>query len=190
LTYLDGWIDTIYLNFNTMGFDHTYYLVKNQSDPNDTNPTTLEGLELASQGSFFHFLPHGGMDYLRIEVGVDTETGVGVDYSLKSADIAQVPFNAPTVVYATCCKGGVWMVDMGYERESFVPSAFIHAGAAAYIATPEIQMSCFWEEWPVGVGTMQSSFFWENLAPGKVSLGEAMAEAKWQGREYAYDEWH
>ena len=67
----------------------------------------------------------------------------------------------------------------------FISSSFIQAGAVAYIATPEIQSTCFWKQAPYGTATDQAIEFWENLYSGNVPIGKALRDAKWK----AYNTW-
>ena len=168
------------------GLNWTYRLPRNSSDHDDTNLTIWGHLNASTSGGYLHLMPHGGMTSLRIEVGYDTtqpDETQRQSVQLTSAEVAQMNFSAPTVVYTTCCKGGVWMHDDGYVPADFMPSAFIHAGAVAYIATPEIQSTCFWKGAPNGTATDQAIHFWERLLEDNVPIGVALNEAKWEAHE-------
>ncbi len=164
--------------FNSAGLTVGYYLPRNESDPYDSNKTIDRLMEETTNYGFFHFMPHGGVTNLRIEVGVDNVTG-RQNMFLEASTINELNYKAPTMVYTTCCKGGVWMLDTGYEPDDFITSSFIHAGAVAYIATPEIQSTCFWDQAPHGTATDQAIKFWENVFSGNVPIGKAFRDAKW-----------
>jgi hypothetical protein len=163
--------------FKDAGLSVKYYLPRNESNPYDTNMTIEKIMETTTNYGFFHFMPHGGITNLRIEVGNDNITG-RQNVFLEAATINELNYKAPTMIYTTCCKGGVWMLDTGYESEDFITSSFIHAGAVAYIATPEIQSTCFWDEAPYGTATEQASNFWKNVFSGNVPIGDAFRAAK------------
>ena len=170
--------------FNNASLDTTYYLVRNESDPYDTNRTIFEIMETATGSSYVQFLPHGGSTYLRIEIGIDPITGEAKSTNLNSNDVRDLNFKAPTVVYTTCCKGATpFMLDDGFETTDFMVTAFIHAGCVAYIATPEIQSTCFWTEAPYGGATEQTYLTWRNLLNENIPIGEALKDAKWSARE-------
>ena len=156
----------------------TYYLPRNESDPYDKNMTINSIMQKTTEFGYFHFMPHGGMTNLRIEVGIDAE-GNGESVFLEASTIYSLQYKAPTFIYTTCCKGSVWSLDTGYNPSDFIPSAFIHAGAVAYIATPEIQSGCFWKEAPYAVSGEQAIDFWKNIFSGNVPVGVAWRDAKW-----------
>jgi hypothetical protein len=134
-------------------------------------------------------LPHGGKTSLRIEIGISI-IGEGESEFLGASHVKALDFKAPTIVYTGCCKGAnSFMLDEGLEIDDFVTSAFIHAGCVAYIATPEIQSTCFWEKAPYGVSTQQTIYTWEKLLSSNMPLGKALLDAKWDAREWAMDEW-
>ena len=164
--------------FINAGVSTTYYLPKKITDPYDTNKCIGKIMEETTNYGYFHFMPHGGMTSLRIEVGIDNISGYQNDF-LESSTIYNLNYKAPTFIYATCCKGAVWMLDSGYDPSDFIHSSFIHAGAVAYIATPEIQSACFWKEAPKSVAGSQSIEFWKNAFSGNTPIGKAFRDAKW-----------
>ncbi|WP_455391584.1 C25 family cysteine peptidase [[Eubacterium] cellulosolvens] len=161
------------------GLTTDYYLPKNISNPYDTNKSIDAIMQDTTNYAYFHFMPHGGMTSLRIEVGIDEVLGYQNDF-LESSTIRALNYKAPTFIYATCCKGAVWMHDTGYEPSDFIHSSFIHAGAVAYIATPEIQSGCFWKEAPYAVSGEQAIEFWKNVFAGNTPIGKAFRDAKWK----------
>ncbi len=176
-----NWVEN---EFNNASLDTTYYLVRNESDPYDTNRTIFEIMEIATGSSYVQFLPHGGSTYLRIEIGIDPITGEAKSVNLNSDDVRNLNFKAPTIVYTTCCKGATpFMLDEGFKITDFMVPAFIHAGCVAYIATPEIQSTCFWTEAPYGVATEQNYLTWRNLLTENIPIGKALKDAKWSARE-------
>jgi hypothetical protein len=166
------------------GLATSYYLPRNESDPYDTNETIETIMQTTSNYGYFHFMPHGGLTNLRIEVGNDNITG-RQNVFLEASTISELEYIAPTMIYTTCCKGGVWMLDSGYEPSDFITSSFIHAGAVAYLATPEIQSTCFWDEAPLGTATEQAINFWDKVLSENVPIGVAFRDAKWS----AFQSW-
>lgn len=170
--------------FENAGLSEKYYLPRNNSDPLDANKTigSIMKEETPNYG-YFHFMPHGGLTKLRIEVGIEPLTGEGEDDWLNAATISEVEYKAPSLIYTTCCKGGVWMLDKStdglFEPSDFITSSFIHAGAVVYIATPEIQSACFWKEAPYSVAGTQAIEFWKNVFSDNVPIGKAWRDAKW-----------
>jgi hypothetical protein len=172
-----NWVEN---EFNNASLDTSYYLVRNESDPYDMNKTIFEIMDITTGSAYVEFLPHGGSTYLRIEIGVDPITGEAKSTNLNSKDVRELDFKAPTITYTTCCKGATpYMLDEGFEITDFMMPAFIHAGCVAYIATPEIQSTCFWTEAPYGVSTEQNYLTWRNLFSDNVPIGKALLEAKW-----------
>jgi hypothetical protein len=175
-----NWVEN---EFNNASLDTTYYLVRNESDPFDTNKTIFEAMDICTDSAYLEFLPHGGSTYLRIEIGVDPATGEAKSTNYYSKDVRDLYFEAPTITYTTCCKGATpFMLDEGFEITDFMVPAFIHAGCVAYIATPEIQSTCFWTEAPYGVSTEQNYLTWRNLFSDNLPIGKALLEAKWTAR--------
>jgi hypothetical protein len=172
-------VNPAYIN---AGLTVNYYLPRNESDPYDTNMTIEKIMESTTNTGFLHFMPHGGLTNLRIEVGVDNVTG-RQNVFLEASTINELNYKAPTMIYTTCCKGGVWMLDSGYEPSDFITSSFIHAGAVAYLATPEIQSACFWKDAPFSVSGDQAIKFWENIFSGNIPIGKALRDAKWTAHE-------
>lgn len=161
------------------GLTTEYYLPKNISDPYDNNKNIKGIMQETTKYGYFHFMPHGGMTSLRIEAGVDEVLGLQNDF-LEASDIKTLNYQAPTLAYTTCCKGSVWMLDQGYKPSDFIHSSFIHAGAVAYIATPEIQAGCFWDEAPYAVSGDIAIEFWKNVFSDNVPIGMALRDAKWK----------
>jgi len=173
--------------FTNAGLTTNYYLPRNESDPYDTNMTIEKIMEATTNFGYFHFMPHGGLTNLRIEVGMKNESGVmkGQNVFLEASTINKLNYKAPTLIYTTSCKGAIWMYDNNpstneeFDPSDFTPSSFIHAGAVAYIATPEIQTACFWKEAPYSVSGDQAINFWKNVFSGTVPIGKAWRDAKW-----------
>jgi hypothetical protein len=175
-----NWVEN---EFNNASLDTTYYLVRNESDPFDTNKTISEIMNICTGSAYLEFLPHGGSTYLRIEIGIDPVTGEAKSTNYYSTEVRDLYFKAPTITYTTCCKGATpYMLDEGFAITDFMVPAFIHAGCVAYIATPEIQSTCFWTEAPYGVSTEQNYLTWRNLFSDNVPIGKALLEAKWTAR--------
>jgi hypothetical protein len=168
--------------FSNADLKTKYYLPRNESDPYDKNLTINGIMQKTTDYGYFHFMPHGGLTNLRIEVGIDA-TGKAQNVFLEASTINSLQYKAPTFVFTTCCKGGVWSLDTGYNPSDFISSAFIHAGAVAYIATPEIQAGCFWKEAPYAVSGEQAIDFWKNVFSSNVAVGSAWREAKWSGHK-------
>jgi hypothetical protein len=174
------------------GFNVDYYLPRNESNPYDANMTIWSIMDETVNYGYFHFMPHGGLTNLRIEVGIKPNTTDPAERFqndfLEASEIAELNYKAPTLIYTTCCKGGVWMLDekqpgTKYKPSDFITSSFIHAGAVAYIATPEIQTGCFWKDAPYAVSGEQSIQFWKNVFSGNVPIGEAWRDAKWTAHQ-------
>jgi len=172
--------------FNNAGLTTKYYLPRNESDPYDTNMTINGIMEATTNNAYFHFMPHGGLTNLRIEVGFDNLTG-RQNVFLEASTINDLNYIAPTLIYTTCCKGGVWMLDEKgnglYAPSDFTSSSFIHAGAVAYIATPEIQSACFWKEAPYSVAGDQSIEFWKIVFSDNLPIGKVWRDAKWSAHQ-------
>ena len=176
--------------FENASFDTEYYLVRNESDPYDTNKTVFEYMDIVTGSSLVQFLPHGGSTYLRIEVGVDPVTKEERSVNLRSSDVWKLNFKAPTICYATCCKSAnPFMLDAGKKTSDFMVAAFVHAGCAAFIGTPEIQSTCFWDEAPIGVSTEQNILAWQKVLGSNMPLGKALGEAKWEAYLWAREKW-
>jgi hypothetical protein len=176
--------------FKNASLDTAYYLPRNESDPYDTNKTILEIMNTVTDSSFLQVLPHGGKTSLRIEIGVEPVSGQLKSTYLTGEDVRNLNFPAPTIVYTGCCKGATsFMLDKDLNITEFVTPAFIHAGCVAYIATPEIQSTCFWREAPFGVSTQQTICTWEKLLSSSLPLGKALRDAKWEARAWAMDQW-
>jgi hypothetical protein len=182
LNVTDVFVDA---NFNT-----TYYLPRNESDPFDFNKTIIEIMNTAAQSSLIQFLPHGGKTSLRIETGIEPIANELTSSYLTAGDVRNMNFKGPTIVYTGCCKGAnPFMLDEGLNITEFVTPGFIHAGCVAYIATPEIQSTCFWREAPYGVSTQQTIYTWEKLVSSNMPIGKALRVAKWDARKWAYEMW-
>lgn len=172
--------------YQNAGLTIKYYLPRNESDPYDTNMTIGGIMEATTNYGFMHFMPHGGLTNLRIEVGVDNITG-RQNVFLEASTINDLNYKAPTLVYTSCCKGAVWMLDKKagglYEPSDFISSSFIHAGTVVYIATPEIQSACFWKDAPYSVSGDQAIEFWKNVFSGNIPIGSAWRDAKWTAHQ-------
>jgi len=176
--------------FDDAGFVTQCHLPRNESDPYDTNMTMAQIMDTVTDSSLLQMLPHGGSSSLRIEIGIEPITGEGKSTFLTANDVRELDFSAPTICYTGCCKGAnPFMLDEGFNTTSFMATAFVHAGCVAFIGTPEIQSTCFWREAPYGVSTQQNIFFWENLLNSNTPIGTALKDAKWEGREWAMEQW-
>lgn len=176
--------------FDDAGYDTTYYLPRNESDPYDSNMTIAQIMDTVNNSSLLQILPHGGSSSLRIEIGIEPISGEGKSKFLTADSIRDLDFLAPTICYTGSCKSAnAFMLDEGFNTTSFTATAFIHAGCIAFIGTPEIQSTCFWREAPYGVSTQQNIYFWEKLLDSNIPIGKALKEAKWEGREWAIEQW-
>ena len=106
-------------------------------------------IKIVTSTSLLQMLPHGGSTALRIETGIEPVTGTGQSTFLTASDVRTLEFQAPTICYTGSCKSAnPFMLDEGYNTSDFMASAFVHAGCVVFIATPEIQSTCFWREAP------------------------------------------
>jgi hypothetical protein len=118
-----------------------------------------------------------------MEVGNDPITGEEQKHYVYASDIMEYSYG-PSVVHFIACHTGHVFLDI--DPLEMLPLAFIHSGAAAYIAPVTCQSICFWEGAPYGVAATQTELFWQKLGTESISIGQALAEAKWE----AYQEWY
>jgi hypothetical protein len=172
--------------FENSGYQTEYYTPRNESDPTDTNLPVGLILDQTEDASMVQIIAHGGSmgnpKMMWMEVGNDPVTGDEGKHYVTADDITSRTL-PPSIYHIIACHSGHIFLDIDpYET---LPSAFIHAGAVAYIAPVTCQMICFWEGAPYGVAATQSELFWEKVMTQNIPVGSALAEAKWE----AYEEW-
>jgi hypothetical protein len=125
------------------------------------------------------YIAHGDPPYMRIEAG---RTGKEMkNYMATGPEFRQrLKFGAPTVAYVIGCNVGCVLAPFK-SNDEFLPTSAIHAGAMAFLAPNKCQSICFWRYAPKGPGADQCVLFWENFLSKKMTIGQAMIEAKWQG---------
>jgi hypothetical protein len=169
--------------FRRAGLTGEYVFPRDETKPNSTGLKASELFHHTSDYGFVQYVAHGDPPYLRIEAG---HTGKDMkNYLATGAEYRkQLHFKAPTVVYVIGCNVGT--VNANFRtNEEYLPTAAIHAGAIAYMAPNKCQSICFWRYAPHGPGADQAIFTWENFLLKKMTVGEAMIDAKWRG----YQNW-
>lgn len=169
--------------FKKMGLNTTYAFPRDQTKPDSSGLKAPELFHSTSDYGFVQYVAHGDPPYLRIEAG---RTGKDLkNYLATGAEYRkQLDFKAPTVAYVIGCNVGT--INANFRtNEEYLPPAAIHAGLIAYMAPNKCQSICFWRYAPKGVGADQAILFWDNFISKKMTVGEALLEAKWKG----YQNW-
>jgi hypothetical protein len=179
--------DEVTAVFKDSGFETNYFTPRNERDPADPNPPIGIILDQTEVSSMVQFIAHGGSmgnpRMMWMEVGYDPVTGDEDKYYVTGNDIMTRTL-PPSIYHIIACHTGHIFLDI--DPAETLPSAFIHAGAVAYIAPVTCQMICFWEGAPYGVAATQSELFWQKVMNENIPMGIALAEAKWE----AYNEWN
>ncbi len=169
--------------FQKAGLNMEYVFPRDETKPGSTGLKAAELFHSTSDYGFVQYVAHGDPPYLRFESG---RTGKDLkNYLATGAEYRkQLNFKAPTVAYVIGCNVGT--VNANFRtNEEYLPPAAIHAGLIAYMAPNKCQSICFWRYAARGVGADQSILFWNNFLMKKMTVGEALLEAKWQ----AYQTW-
>jgi hypothetical protein len=178
--------DEVTTVFEESDFETEYYTPRNESDPTDTNFSVGVILDKTESSSMVQYIAHGGSmgnpKMMWMEVGYDPVTGEEGKHYLTKNDIITRTL-PPSIYHIIACHTGHIFLDI--DPADTLPSAFIHAGAVAYIAPVTCQMICFWEGAPYGVAATQSELFWQKIMNQNIPIGIALAEAKWE----AYNKW-
>ena len=129
------------------------------------------------------YIAHGDPPYMRIEAG---RTGKDMKNFMATGPEFRkhLKFEAPTVAYVIGCNVGCVLAPFK-SNDDYLPTSAIHAGAMAFMAPNKCQSICFWRYAPKGPGADQCVLFWDNFLNRKMTIGQAMIEAKWQG----YSNW-
>jgi hypothetical protein len=125
------------------------------------------------------YIAHGDPPYMRIESG---RTGKDMKNFMATGPEFRkhLKFEAPTVAYVIGCNVGCVLAPFK-SNDDYLPTSAIHAGAMAFMAPNKCQSICFWRYAPKGPGADQCVLFWDNFLNKKMTIGQAMIEAKWQG---------
>jgi len=167
-------------------FDSSYYLPRNDSDPYDTNLTVSSILKELEEKSMVQVLAHGASminsKSIWLEAGDDPITGEGKRKYITSQDVSKLKL-PPSLYYFIACHTGHIFLEQ--KMGEYFPLAFIHSGSVAFIAPVTCQSICFWYKAPFGPASTQAMLFWENILDKHMSVGNALANAKWS----AYQQW-
>ncbi|HEX3999942.1 MAG TPA: C25 family cysteine peptidase [Pirellulales bacterium] len=169
--------------FAKAGLAASYVFPRDETNPQSTGLKAPDLFHSTSDYGFVQYVAHGDPPYLRIESG---RTGKDLkNYLATGAEYRKrLNFKAPTVAYVIGCNVGTVNANFRTNAE-YLPPAAIHAGLIAYMAPNKCQSICFWRYAPKGVGADQAILFWDNFLMKKMTVGEALLEAKWQ----AYQRW-
>ncbi len=169
--------------FDAAGFDVTYGLPKNETDPTDTNLSVVSLMGILVNSSVSHIIAHGHTEMIRFEVGIDPDTGDGRIFALTCDQIRDLGPTAPFAIGAIACGSGTFSKDVPLNRT--VPLSFVHAGAVAFHAPATGQAVCFWDQAPEGVASDMSYMMWNYSLNDNIAIGRAIADAKWD----AFSSW-
>ncbi len=164
--------------FSIAGYgENCYYTPRNITSAADTNMTMDNLLDYAANCSIYLLNQHGGSTANKIEIGIDTETGINYNFFIDANQVMMRDF-APSIVYNIACDSGT--VNRDFAMEEYLALAYLHAGALAYLAPDAFQPLCYWEYAPYGPGVEKSMYFFQKLLNQNIPLGTALREAKWE----------
>jgi hypothetical protein len=169
-------------------FEANYFLPRNNSDPQDDNPTVDTILNNLEEISLVQVMAHGGSmtnaKSVWFEGGYDPDNPAAGERRLyvTARDILKKDLTPSLYYFIACHTAHIYLEQ---EMEDYFPLAFIHSGAVAFIGPVTCQAICFWYKAPYGPASTQAMYFWENILEHHMVLGPALAKAKWD----AYQDW-